>query len=142
MKPSEVAEILADRVRRDTNLEVHTSPEFYSSGTLINVVFDDPEISLDDTEERALGGTPFSAGVQMDWEVLLYYSRDNWNTGKDVLYDILDSLTANLEKPLASETKQVDAIVEKIMSATRPETEEGEGLGIQKIVTLKTLTGG
>ena len=27
MKPSEVAEILADRVKRDTSLAVHTSPD-------------------------------------------------------------------------------------------------------------------
>ena len=78
----------------------------------------------------------------MDWEVLLYYSRDDWKQAADALYDILDSLTANLEKPLDTETKHVDAIVEKIMSATRPENEEGEGLGIQKIVTLKNLDRG
>ena len=68
MQPTEIAKVLADRMRRDTTLKVYEHPDFVEVGNDVAVVIKDPDLMLNE-DQVATFGTPFQRGVKMNWEV-------------------------------------------------------------------------
>ena len=139
MKPSEVAKVLADRMRRDTLLAVFESPDLIKGGTDINIVIRDPDITMEEEGLTTLKGRTFGRLLTMNWELNLVYTESNWSKAADTIYDVIVRLTDNLQEPLVTETNKLDAIIEGIEPAEP--SEEGK-VGFTKLIRLRTLSGG
>ena len=139
MKPSDAAATLAARIRRDTTLNVYDKPSYVQTGADIAVVVGDPEVLLADDGIAAFG-SPFDRGVRMEWEIQMRYTRSDWDRAHDAFYDILESITSNLEVPNSGEPGTLNAIVESVERAEPIEDDDGNQTGVVKTITLYTFS--